>query len=180
MDSVVDYQPLPFESITEDLRFLLTKLRRPRVAWLDPNFGVRFDDYMAAIERAARPGQIRFIAYSSLSLLSDQHLELRPRNGLDSLHAMNVRPKNYTWPDFYDHVVAVNRDALSGRRIRARFLANRGIGARFINAVRAGTSKRVVYQSKIRSLLDSDSTVRAFFEGDSRVLPAFYKRRLQK
>jgi len=22
---------------------------------------------------------------------------------------MNVRPKNYSWPDFYDHVVAVTR-----------------------------------------------------------------------
>ena len=289
IDSVVDYQPLPFESITDDLRFLLTKLHRPRVAWLDPNFGVRFDDYMAAIERAARPGQIRFVAESSLSLLSEPHLVRLRRNGfdgllpgieswydlgnksktgrnqgldkvrqvaehinlvlryvpyvqanlvlgldsdegpepfdltrrfldlapgvypafslltaygqaapinlelqragrvlpfpfrfLDNLHAMNVRPKNYTWPDFYDHVVAVTRDALSGRRIGARFVANRGIGARFINAVRAGTSKRVVYQSKIRSLLDSDSTVRGFFEGDSRVLPAFYQRRLQK
>ena len=289
IDSVVDYQPLPFESIAEDLRFLLTKLRRPRVAWLDPNFGVRFDDYMATIERAARPGQIRFIAESSLSLLSEPHLKRLRRNGFDGLlpgieswyevgnksktgrnlglekvrqvaehinlilryvpyvqanlilgldsdegpepfeltrrfldlapgvypafslltaygqaapvnlelqragrvlpfpfrfldtqHAMNIRPKNYSWPAFYDHVVAVARDALSGRRIRARFLANRGVATRFINAVRAGTSNRLEYQSKIRGLLESDSTVRAFFEGETRVLPAFYQKRLRK
>jgi hypothetical protein len=289
IDSVVDYQPLPVESIAEDLRFLLTRLRRPRVAWLDPNFGVRFDDSMAAIERAVPPGRIRFVAESSLSLLSEPHLARLRRNGfdallpgieswyelgnksrtgrnrghekvrqvaehinlilryvpyvqanlilgldsdegpepfqltrrfldlapgvypafslltaygeaapvnlelqragrvlpfpfrfLDNLHAMNVRPKNYSWPDFYDHVVAATGDALSGRRMRARFLANRGVGTRFINAVRAGTSNRVAYQSKIRSLLDDDRAVRGFFEGDTRVLPAFYERRLQK
>ena len=85
IDSTVDYQTLPFDAIVEDLRFLLTKLRRPRVAWLDPNFGVRFDDYMATIERAARPGQIRFIAESSLSLLSEPHLQRLRRNGFDGL-----------------------------------------------------------------------------------------------
>ena len=289
IDSVVDYQPLPFEAIAEDLRFLLTKLRRPRVAWLDPNFGVRFDEYMATIERAARPGQIRFIAESSLSLLSEPHLQRLKRNGFDGLlpgveswydlgnksktgrnlgmekvrqvadhlnmilryvpyvqanlilgldsdagpepfeltrrfldlapgvfpafslltaygqaapvnlelqragrvvpfpfrfldnqHAMNVRPKNYGWPEFYDHIVALTKDALSGRRIRARFLANRGVSARFINVARAATSNRADYQSRIRGLLDSDSTVRAFFEGESRALPAFYEKRVRK
>src|SRR5262249_48850074 len=50
IDSVVDYQPLGFEQIRQDLRFLLGKMARPSVAWHDPNFGVRFDDYMTAIE----------------------------------------------------------------------------------------------------------------------------------
>src|SRR5215470_10280132 len=46
IDSVVDYQPLPFEQLRADLRFLLGKLEHPCVSWHDPNFGVRFDDYM--------------------------------------------------------------------------------------------------------------------------------------
>ena len=34
----------------------------------DPNLGVRFDDYMGAIEEAVRPGRLDFTAESSLSL----------------------------------------------------------------------------------------------------------------
>src|SRR3546814_8552579 len=75
IDSVVPYQPLPFEEIGSDLRFLKTKMRRPRVGWHDPNFGVRFKDYMAVIEAAVPQGGMRFIAESSLSLLSEAHVQ---------------------------------------------------------------------------------------------------------
>jgi len=85
IDSVVPYQPLDFDVLTDDLRFLLQKIRRPRVAWHDPNFGVRFDDYMEAIEAAAPPNSIDFIAESSLSLLSEPHLQRLQRNGFKAL-----------------------------------------------------------------------------------------------
>ena len=52
MDADMDYQPLFFDQISEDLKFLLTKKKCPIVAWHDPNFGVRFQDYMRAIETA--------------------------------------------------------------------------------------------------------------------------------
>ena len=57
IDSAVDYQPLGHDQIQEDLRFLLTKVKRPRVGWHDPNFGVRFDETMAAIEEAVPAGR---------------------------------------------------------------------------------------------------------------------------
>ncbi|MDQ7247336.1 B12-binding domain-containing radical SAM protein [Dongia sedimenti] len=81
IDSVVDYQPLSFDRIRTDLKFLQTKQRRPIVAWHDPNFGVRFNDYMTAIEDVVRPGRMRFIAESSLSLLSEPNLKRMQRNG---------------------------------------------------------------------------------------------------
>jgi hypothetical protein len=81
IDSVVDYQPLAFDQLREDLRFLLTKLGRPVVGWHDPNFGVRFNDYMDAIEDAVPAGRIRFVAESSLSLLSEPHLKRLKKNG---------------------------------------------------------------------------------------------------
>ena len=56
IDSTVDYQPLSFEQLRDDLAFLLTKIKNPIVGWHDPNFGVRFDDYMEAIEAAVPPG----------------------------------------------------------------------------------------------------------------------------
>ncbi|MFB3070123.1 MAG: radical SAM protein, partial [Gemmatimonadales bacterium] len=55
IDAVVDYKPLDFDQMRDDLRFLLGKMKRPRVGWHDPNFGVRFNDYMDAIEDAVPP-----------------------------------------------------------------------------------------------------------------------------
>lgn len=81
IDSVVDYRPLPFDQLREDLRFLLTKRRRPLVGWHDPNFGVRFNDYMQAIEDTVPAGRMRFVAESSLSLLSEAHLKRLKANG---------------------------------------------------------------------------------------------------
>jgi hypothetical protein len=85
IDAAVPYQPLDFGVLKDDLRFLLTKFRRPRVAWHDPNFGVRFDDYMEAIEEAVPPGSIDFLAESSLSLLTEPHLKRLKRNGFQAM-----------------------------------------------------------------------------------------------
>jgi len=85
IDAATPYQPLSFEVLKEDLRFLRTKFKRPRVAWHDPNFGVRFNDYMDAIEEAAPPDSIDFIAESSLSLLSEPRLERLKKNGFKAL-----------------------------------------------------------------------------------------------
>lgn len=85
IDAAVPYQPMEFDRLQEDLRFLLTKFRRPMVAWHDPNFGVRFDDYLDAIERAVPAGRIDFLAESSLSLLSEPHLKRLKHNGFKAL-----------------------------------------------------------------------------------------------
>jgi len=85
IDSTVPYQPLDSTILKEDLEFLLTKFKRPRVGFYDPNFGVRFDDCMNAIEEAVPAGRIDFIAESSLSLLSEPHLVRMRRNGFKAL-----------------------------------------------------------------------------------------------
>ncbi len=85
IDSSVDYQPLSYDQIREDLRFLLTKMKRPRVGWHDPNFGVRFNDYLNVIEEAIPPGSIDFLAESSLSILSEPHLKRLQANGFKAM-----------------------------------------------------------------------------------------------
>jgi hypothetical protein len=85
IDAVVPYQPMDFDVLREDLRFLLTKFKRPLVAWHDPNFGVRFDDYLDMIEDAVPPGSIDFAAESSLSLLSEPHLKRLKANGFQAV-----------------------------------------------------------------------------------------------
>jgi hypothetical protein len=292
IDSVVDYQPLDFDTMREDLRFLLTKLRRPRVGWHDPNFGVRFDDYMEAIEQAVPPGRIDFIAESSLSLLSEPHLKRLQRNGfkamlpgieswydmgnksktggkkgwekvqqvsehvnmvlryipyvqtnfvlgldgdegpepyeltkrfldmtpgafpaysllsafgqaaplnleyqrndrvlgfpfhfLNNHHAMNVKPKNYAWPEFYDHVIDVSRHSFSWRMIAKRHRAVREPIPRWMNVVRATSSEgfgRIRYYKTVRQRLDADREFRRYFEGESDVLPSFFVGRMKR
>jgi len=85
IDSTEPYQPLDFDILKDDLKFLLTKFKRPFVSWYDPNFGVRFNDYMEAIEEAIPPNSIDFIAESSLSLLSEPHLKRLKHNGFKVL-----------------------------------------------------------------------------------------------
>jgi len=85
IDAEVPYQPLSFDTLREDLRFLRTKFARPRVGWHDPNFGIRFEDYMGAIEDAVPPNSIDFIAESSLSLLSEPHLRRLQKNGFKGM-----------------------------------------------------------------------------------------------
>jgi hypothetical protein len=284
----VDYQPLSFAQLGEDLRFLLARVKRPIVGWHDPNFGVRFDQYMDTIEAAVPPGRMRHIAESSLSLLSEPHLARLQRNGfqamlpgieswfdmgnksktrltgmekvrqvsaqvntilryipyvrtnfvfgldvdqgpepfeltkrfldlapgvfaayslltaygraaplnldyqragrvlpfpfhfLDSHQAMNVRPRNYSWPEFYDHVVGVSQYSYSGRAIARRFAATRGT-PRWMKALEAVSwSGRTRYHAGIRHLLDTDSSVWRFMHGETDVLPEYYRARMQR
>jgi hypothetical protein len=80
-DSEIEYQTFPYEQIREDLVFLKRQLRRPLVGWHDPNFALRFNDTMEAFEEAGGAGSFRFIANSSLSLLSEPNLKRLERNG---------------------------------------------------------------------------------------------------
>ncbi len=81
IDSVVPYQPLDFQVIKEDLRFLLTKFEKPMVGWHDPNFGVKFGDNMEAIASADPKRKFRFLGESSLSILTEEHLKVLQKNG---------------------------------------------------------------------------------------------------
>jgi len=292
IDSGVPYQPLDLETIKEDLRFLRTKLRRPKVGWHDPNFGVRFDEIMETIEEAVPPGSVNFIAESSLSILSEAHLKRLRRNGfvgilpgieswfdmgaksktgqlqgiekvrhvsehvnmilrhlpyvhsnfvlgldvdegpepfeltkrfvdlvpgsflafsqltafgraaplnlefqqagrvlpfpfhfLNNNHAMNVRPKHYSWPRFYDHLIDLTRHTFSRRAILKRFQANRGLISRSMNVVRAISSEgfgRIRYHTEVRRRLDSDRPMRRYFEGETTVLPRFFLDRVRE
>jgi len=291
IDSSVPYQPLDFDVMKDDLRFLQTKFKRPRVAWHDPNFGVRFDEIMNAIEDAVPANAIDFIAESSLSLLSEPHLQRLQRNGfkailpgveswydlgnksrtgkqqgiekvrrvaehvntihryipyiqtnfvlgldgdeghepfeltkefidrspaafpgysllsafgraaplnldyqrsdrvlafpfhfLNNNQAMNVKPANYEWPAFYDHVIDLTRHSFSWRTIGRRFHAIKARIPRWMNVVRAISSEgfgRIRYYSEVRRRLVQDHKFRDFFEGESDTVPPFFLDRIR-
>jgi hypothetical protein len=292
IDAEVPYQPMDFDGLEEDLKFLLKKFRRPIVAWHDPNFGVRFNDYMDVIERAVPPGRIDFAAESSLSLLSEPHLERLKRSGFKALlpgveswfdlgnksktgaqrginkvrqiaehvnlilsyipyvqtnfvlgldtdegaepfeltkrfldlapgafpgyslltafgraaplnldyqranrvlpfpfhflnnnQAMNVRPRNYSWNHFYDHVIDLSRYSFSWEAICRRFCSTRGMIPRGMNLVRAVSTEgfgRLRYYRDIRRRLDNDRQFLPYFEQETTELPQFYLDLVQK
>jgi hypothetical protein len=94
VDAAVPHQPLSVDALKEDLRFLLQKFKRPRVGWHDPNFGIRFNESLDAIEEAVPPGSIDFFAESSLSILSEQNVKRLKRNGFKA-----VLPGIESWYD---------------------------------------------------------------------------------
>ena len=85
VDAAVPYQLLDLDVLKDDLRFLRTKFKRPLVAFHDPNFAVKFDACLDAIEDAVPPGSIDFAAESSLSILSERRLGRLERNGCRAL-----------------------------------------------------------------------------------------------
>jgi hypothetical protein len=94
-DSRIDYRALSYDQIREDLAFLRRQLRKPVVAWHDPNFAVRFDDYMDLLESAGPPGSVRFVCESSLSILTEARLDRLARSG-----CIGVIVGVETWYDF--------------------------------------------------------------------------------
>ncbi|MFQ5675820.1 MAG: B12-binding domain-containing radical SAM protein [bacterium] len=291
IDSVVPYQPLNFDVIKEDLRFLLEKFKRPHVAWHDPNFGVRFDDYLDIIEEVVPPNSMDFIAESSLSLLSEPHLQRLQRNGfvailpgieswfdlgnksktgnrngmdkvlqvsehvnmilryipylqanfvlgldvdegpepfeltkrfidmtpgafpgysqltsfgqaaplnleyqsaervlpfpfhfLNNNHAMNVMPRNYTWPEFYDNLIDLTNYSFSMSAISKRFRAIKSPIPKWMNVVRAISSEgwgRAKFYTHLRGLLETDYHLRQYLEGETHIVPEFYINRIK-
>ena len=286
IDSVIPYQPLDTAVIKEDLRFLVKKFKRPLVGWHDPNFGVRFNEIMDAIEEAVPPDSIDFIAESSLSLLSEPHLKRLKQNGFRALlpgieswydlgdksktgktkgiekvrqvadhvnmilrhvpyvqtnfvlgldvdegaepfeltkkfvdlapgafpgysllsafgqaaplnleyqkanrvlpfpfqflnnnQAMNVKPKNYSWPEFYGHVIDLVKYTYSWPAILKRLKSNKSTIPRWMNVVRAVSSEgfgRIKYHGEVRRRLDTDKPFRRYFEQETTELPQFY------
>ncbi len=81
IDSEVPYQPLEFQLIKEDIQFIQKKIKNPILGWHDPNFGIRFNDYLNVIAEAAPDGKVRSIAESSLSILTEPHLKVLKENG---------------------------------------------------------------------------------------------------
>ncbi|MHC4225472.1 MAG: radical SAM protein, partial [Planctomycetota bacterium] len=291
IDSTVRYQPQHPEQIHEDLVFVQKVMKDPFVGWYDPNFGVRFDETMEVIERAAPNGGIRFVAESSLSLLGEANLKRLGASGfvallpgveswfdhgekagtkrltgmekvravadhmnlihrhvpytqanfvlgldsdegaepfeltkrlvdlvpatwpgyslftafgnsaplflelekeerlldipfplLDNNSALNIRLKNYRVKEFYDHLIDLVGYSFSPRRALRRFRANQAGTARWLNLLRAVSSEgrgRHRYHRKLRSLMDTDTSFVAFLEGESAVLPEFFRNKIR-
>ncbi|MFH2055297.1 MAG: hypothetical protein ABIJ61_05020 [bacterium] len=87
---------------------------------------------------------------------------------------MNVRPRNYSWLEFYDHLIDVTKYSYSPRLIMRRFAANGETIPRWLNVVRGFSSERyarVRYYSEMRRRLKTDRPFRQFFEQETTEIP---------
>lgn len=119
----------------------------------------------------------------NLELQRDNRVLPFPFHFLNNNQAMNVRPKNYEWPEFYDRVIDLTEYSFSWKAIARRARANRPAFARWLNVVRAISSEgfgRIKYYKTVRRLLDTDRSVRRFFDGESSVVPPFYVDRIKR
>jgi hypothetical protein len=103
-----------------------------------------------------------------------------PFHFLDSNHAMNVRPLNYDWVEFFEHAEDLTHYTHSSAQRWRRFAANRGMTTKAMNFLRGRSSRRGHFHGKIVRLLRGDASVRRFFDGETTELPEFYRRRLQR
>lgn len=290
IDSEVDYQPLPYDRIREDLEFLCNQPKPPIVSWYDPNFGVRFNEYLDLIESTVPPGRMAFGGESTLSLLNEENLKRLKKNNfivmlpgieswfdyngkskqgrnyglekvksvaeqvnsvlryipyvqtnhifgldcdagpepfeltkrfvdlapgvypnfnfitafgnsaplnrqymeegrvvdvpfpfLDGSSGLNVRPKNYSIVELYNHVSDLARYTFSAEKIWRRFKANKHPLPRWMNLLRAAFSGKGLRGnfSEIRNRLLTDPEFMPFYHGERGRPPAFYHEKIE-
>jgi hypothetical protein len=106
-----------------------------------------------------------------------------PFHFLNNHQAMNVKPKNYRWNEFYEHVIDLTDYTFSWRSIRRRFAAQGSNIPGWMNVLRAISSEgfgRLKYFRTLRGLLDTDVTMRRFFEGETTEIPTFFSDRVRR
>ena len=96
---------------------------------------------------------------------------------------MNLKPKNYTWPEFYSHVISLGEHTFSWKAIINRLVATNSFIPRWMNVVRAISEEgfgRIAYNKEILKQLNSDSQFNAYFEKETTELPQFYINMIKK
>jgi len=105
-----------------------------------------------------------------------------PFHFLNNHLAMNLKPKNYEWVDFYDKVIDLTEYTFSKKAIYRRFMATPQFTPKWLNFLRAVSSEgygRLKFYNSIRKNLKEDRQFRSFFEGQTTQLPPFYSRIIQ-
>ena len=104
-----------------------------------------------------------------------------PFQFLNAYQDMNVKPKHYSWPDFYNHVYDLSKYSYSWHSIINRYRAIKTMIPRWMNVLRAMSSSgfgRIRYYGEVRRRLDVDRQFRRFYERETNELPQFYVERI--
>jgi len=85
---------------------------------------------------------------------------------------------NYSWPEFYSHIINLGEHTFSWKAIGKRLMATNAFIPRWMNVVRAISEEgfgRVAYNKMIFKHLTSETGFRDYFEQETTELPQFYK-----
>jgi hypothetical protein len=137
---------------------------------------------------AAFPGYSLLSAFGQAAPLNLEYQKKNrvlpfPFHFLNNHLAMNVKPQNYEWVDFYDKVIDLTAYTFSPKAIYRRWQHGPSSNARWMNLMRAISSEghgRLRFYRKVRQQLVGDRAFRAYFEGESTQLPAFYQQIIQR
>ncbi len=87
-----------------------------------------------------------------------------------------IRLKHYDPVSYYDHLIDIHESFASWRMMARRLTTPSQTGVRFIHALRTFAARDdVAALKRIRDTMATDSTFRAFHEGETDRLPAFYR-----
>jgi hypothetical protein len=117
IDWNTSYMPLPKERLKADLEFLATRYPQVLVGYHDPNFAIRFDETMDAIESVPGARRNRYIMESSLSVLKPERL-----HRLRSTRCAYVAPGIESWVTYSNKAgVGAKRGADKLREVLGHF-----------------------------------------------------------
>jgi hypothetical protein len=106
-----------------------------------------------------------------------------PFHFLNNNGAMNVKPKNYAWREFYLHLIDLQKYSFSSGAILKRFGSTEGMRSRWMNLMRAISSEgwgRLKYYKEILHRLETDPQFPAYFNQETTELPDFYVDTIRK
>jgi hypothetical protein len=136
----------------------------------------------------AFPGYSLLTAFGRAAALNLEYQEANrvlpfPFHFLNNNGAMNVRPKNYGWREFYTQVIDLQRYSFSTSAIFKRFGATQGMRSSWMNLMRAVSSEgwgRLKYYREILHRLGADAQFQPYFDQESNELPDFYVDTVRK
>jgi hypothetical protein len=137
---------------------------------------------------AAFPGYSLLTAFGEAAPLNLEYQQAGrvlpfPFHFLNNHLAMNLKPKNYEWVDFYDKVIDLTEYTFSRQAVYRRFRATPDPTAKWMNVMRAISSEgygRIRFFRQVREHLIRDRSFRKYFEGETMQLPDFYMNIIQK
>ncbi|HXB91850.1 MAG TPA: hypothetical protein VNU72_06160, partial [Puia sp.] len=131
---------------------------------------------------SAFPGYSLLTAFGEAAPLNLEYQRKRrvlpfPFHFLNNHLAMNIKPRNYEWVDFYDKVIDLTEYTFSRKALYRRFMSTPHFTTRWMNLMRAVSSEgygRLRFYRQIRDQLVGDKKFRSYFEGETKELPSFY------
>src|SRR3989454_696320 len=185
------YILLPPEHLANDLRYLSTHLPGMLVGFHDPNFGVKFDQVLEVMETIPAQACMRRlpfvwpmvfipIPYGGTPLYDSYRAEdriLKPMPfSFYYLPYLVVQLKHYSPLEYYEKMVDLYAVLTSTKMLVHRVWSTRQYRLKLFQAFRTFAMRTLLAKLRhMRDQLGGDRQLRAFHEGTSHTLPAYYR-----